>query len=145
MNIRPAIVIIENNQLLTMHYRYGENDVFNLPGGNLEFGEQMKTTLEREMVEELQMKVEVEKLIGIGEVIIEERKLHTLHCVFLGKIIEGKPLINPVETKSLGIRWIPLNELTAHNLYPNVTTKLLEALQSSANDVYWGQIPQKWF
>ena len=38
MIVRPAICIVENEKILTMRYRYGNTDVFNLPGGNLEFG-----------------------------------------------------------------------------------------------------------
>lgn len=145
MNIRPAIVIIENNQLLTMHYRYGETDVYNLPGGNLEFGEQLKATLEREMQEELQMKVAVGELIGVGEVIIEERNIHTLHCLFSGKIIDGEPRINPLETKALAIRWLPIEELPNINLYPNVSTQLLAWTQQIQQDTYWGRLAQKWY
>lgn len=145
MNIRPAIVIIENNQLLTMHYRYGETDVYNLPGGNLEFGEQLKATLEREMQEELQMKVAVGELIGVGEVIIEERNIHTLHCLFSGKITEGKPQINPLETKALAVRWLPIEELPNINLYPNVSTQLTAWLQQISQDIYWGRLAQKWY
>ena len=38
MKVRPSVVIVENNCVLLMRYRYGQTDVYNLPGGNVDNG-----------------------------------------------------------------------------------------------------------
>lgn len=145
MNIRPAILIIQDNKILTMQYRYGDADVYNLPGGNVEFGETMSDTLAREMVEELNIEVTVNELITIGEVFFPENKKHTLHALFKGKIINGDPIINPAETSALAVKWLNINDLPNINLYPNITNTIVKYLNNQLENPYIGQINQQWF
>jgi 8-oxo-dGTP diphosphatase len=145
MKIRPAILIIENEKILTMQYNYGGQDVYNLPGGNLEFGEHLSDALAREMVEEMGIKVSVGELILVGEVHNVEQKKQTFHFIFVGKIIEGKPILNPKETSANTIKWLNISKLSSVNLYPNVSEKLIEYLAGNLENKYIGKIKQPWF
>lgn len=145
IKIRPAVLIIENQKVLTMQYCYGNQDVYNFPGGNLELGEYLNEALAREMEEELGIKVEVGELILIGEVHFSEQKKQTLHLLFDGKIIEGTPILNPKETSALAIKWLPIEELLEVNLYPNVSNKIQEYLAGKLANKYIGSIAQLWF
>lgn len=145
MKIRPAILIIENEKILTMQYNYGGQDVYNLPGGNLEFGEYLADALAREMVEEMGIQVSVGELILVGEVHNLEQKKQTFHFVFAGKIIEGTPVLNPKETSAIAIKWLNINELDFVNLYPNISKKILQYLAGSLENKYIGKIEQQWF
>ena len=145
MNVRPAILIIENQKVLTMQYRYGEQDVYNLPGGNLELFERMAETLERELEEELNLSVEVGKMLMIGEVIFEKQQKSTLHAIFEGKIKAGSPVLNPKETSAKAIVWLPLADLRAYNMYPNVADAILKLQGEGLESPYLGRIPQEWF
>jgi 8-oxo-dGTP diphosphatase len=145
MKIRPAILIIENGKILTMQYNYGGQDVYNLPGGNLEFGEHLADALAREMVEEMEIKVSVGELIMVGEVHNVEQKKQTFHFIFAGKIIEGTPVLNPKETSAIAIKWLNISELTSVNLYPNISEKLTKYLAGSLENKYIGKIEQQWF
>jgi 8-oxo-dGTP diphosphatase len=145
IKIRPAILIKENDKILTMQYRYGNEDVFNLPGGNLEFGEKMVDALKREMEEELGIEVRVGSLILIGEIHFPEQKKHSLHCIFEGKIMAGTPTLNPEHTSAQNIRWLALHELPSLNLYPNVSKNLILWQNQSLESPYIGKINQQWF
>lgn len=145
MKIRPAIAIIENGKILTMHYQYGGQDVYNLPGGNLEFGESLTLALARELEEELGIKAEIGELMMIGEVHFPEPQKQTIHFVFEGKISEGTPMLNPEHTSALAIRWLSIEELTTINLYPNITRSLKEYLSGTLSDKYIGKLDQNWF
>ena len=63
MKVRPSIAIVENNHLLLMQYRYGNTDVYNLPGGNVDKGETLSETVVRELMEELGVEVNLETMI----------------------------------------------------------------------------------
>ncbi len=143
MKVRPAILIIENGRILTMQYHYNGQDVYNLPGGNVELFESMTDTLAREMVEELCIEVSVGKMILMGEIIQESKS--TLHAVFEGKIIGGLPILNPKETSAKGIVWLPIADLMQRNLYPNVGNTILEHLEGNLLNPYIGSIDQMWF
>lgn len=145
INIRPAILIIENQQVLTMQYNYGEQEVYNLPGGNLELGEHLSDALAREMQEELGIEVEVGEMILVGEVYFEDRKKHTLHLLFEGKITAGIPTLNPKETSALAIKWLAINDLETVNLYPNLSRQIHYYLAEKLSNKYIGKIDQQWF
>lgn len=145
INIRPAILIIENQQVLTMQYNYGGQKVYNLPGGNLELGEHLSDALAREMQEELEIEVSVGEMILVGEVYFEDRKKHTLHLLFEGKITAGIPTLNPKETSALAIKWLSINDLEKVNLYPNLSKSIMEYLEGKLNNRYIGKIDQQWF
>ena len=143
--IRPAILIIENQSILTMQYRYGEREVYNLPGGNLELGEYLNEALAREMQEELGIEVTVGELIAVGEVYVKEKNKQTLHLLFAGKVKVGTPTLNPKETSALAIRWLPIDELPKVNLYPSVAPTIQNFLEGNLSDKYIGRINQPWF
>lgn len=147
IKVRPAILIIENQKILTMKYIYGNEEVCNLPGGNLELGEYLSEALAREMVEELGIEVEVGELALIGEVHSgdEAQKKQTLHLLFEGKITNGIPTLNPVETSALAIQWLDFNDLENINLYPNLTIQIKDFLSGKLQNKYIGKINQPWF
>lgn len=145
MKVRPSTIIIENNHVLLLRYRYGENDVFTLPGGNPDAGETLRQTLERELSEELEIEIEVGELLFVGEISLEQQKEDVLHCVFAANIVGGIPALNPKQTSALEIVWkspIVLNEL---NLYPNIGHTIQDTALIGHNKVYLGRIAQQYF
>lgn len=145
INVRPAILIIENQKILTMQYNYGGQEVYNLPGGNLELGEHLSDALAREMQEELGIEVSVGEMILVGEIYFEARKKHTLHLLFEGKITSGIPTLNPKETSALAIKWLNINDLDKINLYPNLSKQIQDYLAEKLSNKYIGKIDQQWF
>jgi 8-oxo-dGTP diphosphatase len=144
MNVRPAILIIVNDKILTLEYQYGSQAVYNLPGGNVEFGETMSQTLQREMMEELGIKVSVGELTMVGEVHLPDKNKYTLHCLFEGTITEGNPEINLQNTSAKAIKWLYINELANIHLYPNFKKEIPLWLNDQLEDYYIGKIEQEW-
>jgi 8-oxo-dGTP diphosphatase len=145
MKVRPSIAIVENNHLLLMKYRYGNTDVYNLPGGNVDKGEILTETVVRELREELGVEVEVGDMILSGDAIMPEGKEDVLHCVFEGKILSGNPILNPKETSALTVVWMPLVDLHELEMYPNVGAELQRFCLKGRGIDYMGKIGQKWF
>jgi 8-oxo-dGTP diphosphatase len=145
MKVRPSIALVENNKILLMRYRYGDTDVYNLPGGNVDKGETLTETVLRELMEELGIEVEVGKMILSGDVIMPEGKEDVLHCVFEGKILSGKHILNPKETSALELVWMPLVDLDELEMYPNVGAELQRFYLKGRGIDYMGKIGQRWF
>lgn len=140
MKVRVAGVIKEGNKVLTMRYNYGGVDVFALPGGNLEFGEELKEALKREFFEEVQVKIEVEEELLTAEVVKGNEQ--TLHQIYECSITHGEPVLNPEETTALEVCWLDIGLIKEYNLYPNINIYLEER---NLADKYVGVIEQKWF
>jgi 8-oxo-dGTP diphosphatase len=142
MKCRPSAIIIQNDQLLTMRYVYGDREVFALPGGNPDPAECLTTALARELYEELGVRIKVDALVVCGEVLWTDIQRDTLHMVYQTTITEGTPLLNPHETTALNIAWLPLTTLHEVLLYPNIGTPIQNLAVGSPSEVYIGQIDQ---
>ncbi|MFN3588575.1 MAG: NUDIX domain-containing protein [Spirosomataceae bacterium] len=142
ISIRPALLLQKDGKILTMQYTYGGQKLYNLPGGNVEFGESLIEVLQREMEEELQIQVEIEEMQFIGETIRDTKQ--TIHTVFTGQITQGEPTLNPAETSAERIVWLSLEELLSVHMYPSVAQFIQKRLQGDLTDAYIGVIQQKW-
>lgn len=120
MNVRPSAIIQQGNSVLTLRYRYGDTDVYALPGGNPDPGECLSDALVRELMEELGVRAQLKGMTFCGEVVWSEVQKETLHIVFAAEIPDQIPVLNPEHTTALEIVWLPLAELESKILYPNV-------------------------
>jgi 8-oxo-dGTP diphosphatase len=136
MKVRPSALIIHNQHLLTLKYSYPKGNIYALPGGNLEFGEELASALQRELLEEVTLKVKVGNVRFIAEVFNEN--VNTIHFVFEMLSYEGVPTLNPAETTAEEIVWLPLENLQDYMLYPNIG----EYLNKDIPSLFLGVIDQ---
>ncbi|WP_304231951.1 NUDIX domain-containing protein [Jiulongibacter sediminis] len=143
MKVRVAAILIQDHKLLTMRYHYGGQDLYNLPGGNLEFGEEMRGALARELDEELQIKTSIaEDSALIAEV--HNEKGDTLHVLYEAQIVSGTPVLNPKETTALEAVWLPLEKLEEVNMYPAVSKQIKNWKAGLLKERHIGEIEQVW-
>jgi 8-oxo-dGTP diphosphatase len=84
-----GICFKENSILLIKHEPLGEKGyLWAPPGGGMEYNENAKECLRREMLEETGLVVEVKKLLFVHEYI--NSPLHALELFFLTEIIDGE-------------------------------------------------------
>ncbi|TCZ71835.1 NUDIX domain-containing protein [Paenibacillus albiflavus] len=120
-------VIIHDNHLLVAHC-IGMDNTF-LPGGHVEFHESIRTSLYREIYEELGLKSEVGLYIGAVEAEHEDEGTYhqEMNHVFITKLENADYRKNPESKEShLEFYWIPINEMDRHNLLPQPMRKLIE-------------------
>ncbi|XWW48150.1 NUDIX hydrolase [Fibrella sp. USSR17] len=145
MTVRPAVVLLRNDAVLLMQYRYGDTDVFALPGGNPDPGEDLEATLERELMEELGVEIQVFNMLFCGVVTRPNQKEDVLHCVFVGEIFGGEPVLNPAHTSACSVIWKPVEELTDLAMYPSVATAIQEHHTAMLPTTYLGYIEQPFY
>lgn len=129
MKIRPSAIIIKNDAILLMKYEYNGHDVYNLPGGNLEFGEPMKDCLRRELQEELQIETKINDLKFILE--LRQKENYSLHHIFEAEVLNNEPKLNPEHTSALEVEWIIVSELSLIKMYPPVSQEIFEYYQKN--------------
>ena len=145
MRCRPALILVERNHILLMKYQYGNEFVYNLPGGNPDPGETLAETIVRECQEELNIEVEVGNLLMVGDILPSENREPSVHILFEGKIISGIPELQPEQTTALELVWVSISEITKINMYPNVSEALQDMLFLQKAGKYVGAIRQAWF
>ena len=142
MKVRPSAMILKGESVLTLRYNYGNADVFALPGGNPDPGENLSEALVRELTEELGISAEINNMVVSGEVIWPEVNREMLHMVFASEISEGIPVLNPEHTTALEIVWLPFSALASTLLYPNVGKYLSKYLEGKKESVHAGVLDQ---
>lgn len=80
-----------------------------LPGGTVEFGEDIEATLLREIQEETNLRIVNLKLITIKKMVIQD--VHWLGIYYLGEVAQMTDLKNIEESKHETVQFIPLTDV----------------------------------
>ena len=108
-----AAVIFDGDKIFATQRGYGDfKDGWEFPGGKMEVGETPEQALERELREELEIKVEVGKLIKTIKYSYPKFDL-TMHC-FKVKIVQGTP--NLLEHEAA--KWVGKDEIDSVDWLP---------------------------
>jgi len=108
--------------LLLLRNKPPEKNFWSIPGGSVEFLETIEDAVIREVEEEIGLKIEIERLLGVTNHILEQENSHWVSPVFLAKIISGE-VRNIEPSKHLDIGWFPLADLPE-----NITLTTREAV-----------------
>jgi 8-oxo-dGTP diphosphatase len=99
-----------------------ERELWEFPGGTVEFGERLADALKREMREEFGIEIEVGELLDVVDHILAEEKQHWVSPTFLCRITSGTPQIREAG-KCSAIDWFAppdmpsgLTRITRENL-----------------------------
>lgn len=140
--LRTVAVIIDNGRVL-VHQIEGR-DYHALPGGRVEMHEDSKQALVREMQEELELDVQVGKLLWVVENFFEEdcalyRGVEFYYLVTLPEDAPLRTTTEPVYTEDTGVglmfRWFPFDELDNITLYPEFLKTGLRDLPEIAQHI----------
>jgi ADP-ribose pyrophosphatase YjhB (NUDIX family) len=124
---RIAGLILHKDQILLT--RDNDGPYYYLPGGKLRLNETSIETIVREMQEEIQETVKVERLLWVVENFFQEQRNHAFYHEFslyyllsipeTSKILE-KPVTTFYEANQVKIemKWVPLNELKGLPVFP---------------------------
>jgi ADP-ribose pyrophosphatase YjhB (NUDIX family) len=139
-NFRVVGVAIHNDQVL-LHRAAGES-FWTLPGGRAEFGEEASQTLKREMQEELEIQIEVTRLLWVVENFFDydDKSYHELSFYFLMRLPDTSKYLTqagPYPCAEAGsnliFQWFPNQADVLSNLpvYPSFLQAELQQLPES--------------
>ena len=119
-----AAVIVDGSRIFATQRGYGPyKDWWEFPGGKIEQGETSEDALRREILEELDTVIEIERKLTTVEYDYPEFHLH-MEC-FLAKIIKGDLVLKEHEAS----KWLSLNETDSLKWLPS-DLQVIDALKS---------------
>ena len=114
INVVAAVIFNEDNKILIAqrNLKKSQGGLWEFPGGKIESGETREHAIVREIKEEMNIEIEVEKYLAEKVFEYPEKTINliALKC----KIINGKITLNEHEDA----KWINKNELTNYNFAP---------------------------
>jgi 8-oxo-dGTP diphosphatase len=133
-------LIVKDNKLLVVGGD-GDGDFYCLPGGRIDFGEDLASAVKREVYEETGLKIEVGSAVFAYDFVLESRDFHVVNVVFCCKSLEGtlsadwKDQGGPVSEA----RFVDLEELQTMNVFPRFLREGKWLSAGPEEDFYKGQ------
>ena len=141
-NYRVVGIALDGNRVLL--HRADMDDFWSLPGGRGEMLEPSEETLKREMREELEVEIRVERLVWVVENFFEydDKPYHELAFYFLMTLPRDWHLLKKTEPFTgydgdvkLTFKWYQLDELENVVLYPSFLKKGLRSIPDSIEHI----------
>lgn len=132
---RVAAVILHKNHVLLQGEP--EGTYWTLPGGGIEMLEPTQIALQREMWEELHIRIHIDRLLWFVEQFFEDggHQHHELALLFYVMPVDAPHLFNLEHTfhaqdgkNTILFRWFPLEDLQSITLYPSFLAQDLRNL-----------------
>ena len=127
-------IIIDNDYILVAKAKNADNTF--LPGGHLEFNENLKKALEREIIEEIGINCMIEEYIGcIESQWIENKTINQeINHIFIVTGINKKMEIKSKEDH-LKIYWIKIDDVEKENLLPYSMRTIIQNIYDKNNRI----------
>ena len=121
---RVAVVVVDGDRLLLVRHQKPGKSYWLLPGGGLDYGEELAACARRELMEETGLDVEVTGYLYLSESIAPDGSRHILHVTLAGKVVGGA-LRKADEDVLAEVAWVPFAGLPELVLYPAIQEQLL--------------------
>ncbi|MDC6157746.1 NUDIX hydrolase [Bacillus albus] len=111
---------------------------YRFPGGSIEFGETAKEAIIRELMEEYDLKIDVQGLALVNEHIFEWNNEKGHHCTLIHWGTVQETITNEIrhkEYEDIKLTWKSINELMEKPTYPKGILSYLE--EDNRNIVYF--------
>lgn len=141
-NFRVAGVVINNGKILL--HKTVEDDFWALPGGRNELLEYTKDTLIREMKEELDEEIIIDRLLWVVENFFEfdNKNYHEISFCYLMKFNEKSLILNKRES-FLGVEedvklifeWFDIKDIDDIVVYPTFIKEKIKALSNNIEHI----------
>lgn len=122
-------LIIKDGKMLAIKIKDGEEEWYIMPGGGQEAEETLPETLQREVLEEMGVLVEVKDLVFVIEGVHGEdfhRVDMVFSCEYLGRQEDAERIC---DTNQAGFEWLDISTLNTAPLYPSKLRRQIMNLQ----------------
>ncbi|MEI6857010.1 NUDIX domain-containing protein [Psychrilyobacter sp.] len=135
IRIRVCGVLEKNDELLLVKHIKNKCEYYLLPGGGVDHGEDFKTALKREFLEECNLDVDVKNMIFISEGIAPNGGRHIVNIYFKVSYISGNLQVGLDGSNLIGVEYIKKSNLENIILYPNTKKELKKYFENGNSGI----------
>jgi len=117
-NIRVYGLLIHENKILIIREPFAGTMIDKFPGGGLEYGEGLKDCLQRELMEELNLEIEIEKHFYTQDFFLASRFDDSEQIIMVYYKIKAKDIseLKVIDPEIQELIWMDLKELSPENV-----------------------------
>ena len=126
--IRVSVIVIEEGKILLVCHEKEGRTYWVLPGGGVDFGETLEEAAVRELKEETNLDITVDKLVFVDDFIPEDRHRHVVDVYFTAKVVGGELKLGP-DSIMREVQYFPIEQLADLTFYPEIADRIVEGYQ----------------
>jgi len=140
--IRVAALIQRGDEIIVVRHHKDQNVYHLLPGGGVEHGETLHKALEREVLEETGLVVQIGRPLILNDTIAPDGSRHLVNITFEAKVVGGSITDRPFDDRIEAVDLVGAQKLQDLDLRPPIADLLLEAIENPASfdTVYAGSL-----
>ncbi|MDA1677949.1 MULTISPECIES: NUDIX domain-containing protein [unclassified Bacillus cereus group] len=124
--LRAEVMIVNEDRSKVLVQCDLSETFYRFPGGSIQFGETATEAIMRELMEEYDLKLDVQELAVVNEHIFEWKNEKGHHCTLLHWGTVQERITNEIRHKDIILIWKSLDELKEKRTYPEGIVSYLE-------------------
>lgn len=121
--VATKAIITRGGEVL-MTRRKVDLEIFDLPGGRIDVGENLETALKREAAEELGVDIKIDGLIHSEQFLHTEDQSSILFIILKATLVNPETSFNALSDELAEIRWVKKDMLQTIKMYGSCTRAL---------------------
>lgn len=129
VRIRVGVIVVSGSSILLVEHQKEDWSYWLIPGGGLDFGETVHECAKREMKEETNLDIELDKFLFMSESIAPDGSRHILNLFFMGKIRSDSARLRVGDDSRLkSVAFVELEDLDRIEIHPPFGPQLKQML-----------------
>jgi len=139
--IRVSVIVVEEGRILLVRHEKEGRTYWVLPGGGVDYGETLEQAAVRELKEETNLDVAVDKLVFVDDFLPEDRHRHVVDVYFTAKVVGGELKLGP-DSIMREVRYFPIEELAGLTFYPEIADRIIDGYRQGfpVSALYLGNV-----
>jgi 8-oxo-dGTP diphosphatase len=131
--LRVSVIIIEDERILLVRHEKSGRSYWVLPGGGVDFGETLEEAAVRELKEETNLDITLDRLVFADDILPKDLHRHVVDVYFTAKVVGGELRLGQNSVMH-EVRFFPLEEFRNLPFEPNIADRIIEGYKRGFPD-----------